>query len=129
MELLKKRKQHVLKLEGKIDEIEINEAMNWGISNEINAMTTLVTKILPLYYPNIKYTEEGCYVIEESGHALFVVSPDGGGKDMDAEEICMAFGFKCPRPGKSFTTDVHYNVNYITQLMLEMRALEVDRLL
>ena len=93
MESLKKQKQHVLKLEGKIDEIETNEAINWGISNEINAMTTLVTKILPPYYPNIKYTEEGCYVTEESGHALFVVSPDGIGKNMDSEEKCMAFEF------------------------------------
>ena len=130
MESLKKQNEHVSKLEGKIGETEVNEAMPWGITNEKHAMATLVSKIIPMYYPNTTYTEEGCYLIVEKGQRLFVVSPDGSGKDRVSHKKHLAFEFKCPFSGKTFTTDVHFKfpVRYVTQVMLEMRALGVNEL-
>ena len=52
-------------------------AMNHGSKNEINAISTLVGKILPSLFPGIWYYEESCIALEHDGEIVCVVSPDG----------------------------------------------------
>jgi len=42
-------------------------AMDHGSKNEINAISTLVGKILPSLFPGIWYYEEGCIALEHDG--------------------------------------------------------------
>ena len=109
---------------------EVTSAMRHGTSNEINAIATLVSKVLPMYWPNMMYMEEGCYGISVGEKRIFVVSPDGSGRYGMNNPPAMAFEFKCPLPGKKFTPDVHYKIPpyYALQLMLEMKALGVNQL-
>jgi hypothetical protein len=52
-----------------------------GSKNEINAISTLVGKILPSLFPGIWYCEEGCIALKHDGEIFCVVSPDGSGRD------------------------------------------------
>lgn len=51
-----------------------------GVQNEVNALATLLGKVLPAYYPNLAYVEEGCTVLKKDGKSFLVVSPDGSGR-------------------------------------------------
>lgn len=51
--------------------------MQYGTENKINVIATLVSKILPVYFPDINYVEDGCYLIHENESEFMVVSPDG----------------------------------------------------
>jgi hypothetical protein len=55
----------------------VKMAMDHGSKNEINAISTLVGKILPSLFPGIWYYEEGCIALEHDGEIVCVVSPDG----------------------------------------------------
>ena len=94
-------------------------AMNHGQNNEINAVATIVGKILPVLHPEMIFFETGCYVLQHENKPFIVVSPDGQGKSGANEHCLTAFEIKCPVPGKKFTPDVHYYVPkyYIPQLI------------
>jgi hypothetical protein len=48
------------------------------IGFEIDAIATIVAKVLPVYFPNKVFVEEGCYVIPgDNYNILGVLSPDG----------------------------------------------------
>lgn len=103
-------------------------AMLHGVNNEINAIGTLVSKVLPIYNPNLTFFEEGCIILQsdinEDEHFM-VVSPDGSGFDNVQNKTALAFEIKCPTT-KQFTVDLHYKIPYyyICQLLCEMYALE-----
>ena len=105
--------------------------MKHGVDNEQNAMVTLVSKILPVYYPGVDYFEEGCYEVIVNETPLIVVSPDGSGRRDSSNGVVVAFEFKCPAPGKTFTTPIHYEVptRYVPQLLAEMAVLQCTTLL
>jgi myosin-crossreactive antigen len=42
---------------------EVRERMIHGTKHEIDAIATIVAKVLPVYFPNKVFVEEGCYVI------------------------------------------------------------------
>ena len=44
--------------------------MKWGTDNEIDALATLLTKILPMYFPDVSYYEEGCCQLHHKGKTL-----------------------------------------------------------
>lgn len=98
--------------------------MEHGTKNEINALATLVGKILPVFYPHITFQEDGCVVVPlgETKEPYSVVSGDGSGLDEEGH-VHLAFEMKCPMP-KSFTTDVHYALpeRYGTQILSQMAA-------
>ncbi|CAC5368364.1 unnamed protein product [Mytilus coruscus] len=56
---------------------EVQTRMDHGTSSEIHAVATLVSKILPIYYPDTKYIEEGAFKITHDGKPFILVSPDG----------------------------------------------------
>ena len=60
-------------------------AMKHGRENEINAVATLVGKLLPVYNPTVVFVEEGCNQIPYANNkeaVLMAVSPDGSGFDL-----------------------------------------------
>ncbi|XP_071139869.1 uncharacterized protein [Mytilus edulis] len=122
---LKEQQQHYDKaFHGKETPVsaELQELFDYGTSQEINALGTLVSKILPVYFPDLVYREDGCEVIS-IGDSYAVISGDGSGVDNN-DKVQMAFEFKCPKPGKERTTDVHYQIPkyYSTQLLSQMAA-------
>ena len=38
------------------------ERMQYGVDHEIDAIATLVSKVLPIFFPDITFVEEGCYI-------------------------------------------------------------------
>jgi hypothetical protein len=42
---------------------EVRERMIHGTKHEIDAIATIVAKVLPVYFPNTVFVEEGCYVL------------------------------------------------------------------
>ena len=101
---------------------EVMRNMQHGITNEINAVATLVSKVMPVYYPGIKYREDGCLMVP-MGLSYGIVSGDGSGVTSDGD-MKIAFELKCPVPGKLFTPDVYYAlpVRYSTQILSQMAA-------
>ena len=134
LDTLKKQVEHfdnvINKLEKQEPTNEVKLLMEHGSKNEINAAATLAAKVLPVYYPDLVFHEEGCYRIESEDN-LLVVSPDGSCRVPGQNKNSLGIEFKCPQTGKKFSTDVHYKVPeyYIPQLLCEMKALRCKKLL
>ena len=109
---------------------EVKKLMKHGEENEINAVGVIVGKIIPVFAPESKFYEEGCYIVPDlDNKPILVVSPDGSLRINDT--VIMAIEIKCPLPGKVFVPDVHYKIPtyYICQILSEMAALQVKSLL
>lgn len=91
-----------------------------GTREEINAVGTLVGKILPVYFLQLSFREDGCEIIN-IGNSMAVISGDGTGIS-EKEDSVVAFEFKCPVPGKTITTDIQYKIptHYTTQILSQM---------
>ena len=132
---LKAQLEHFDNVMHKIEKTPVDEStkqkMQNGTDHEIDAVATLVSKVLPIYYPDLTFIEEGCYVLRENGRPLIVVSPDGSGRKNVSDKASVGFEFKCPYPGKTFTTQVHYTLPsyYVLQVLAEMVSLNTDKLL
>lgn len=103
---------------------EVKAAMKYGNDNEINALATLVGKIMPAFYPHLKFREDGCTVVDLKQNGDFIiVSGDGSGVN-EMGENATAFEMKCPLPGKTFTTDLFYSVPkiYVMQILSQIHA-------
>ena len=91
------------------------ENMAHGVRSEINAIATLVGKIMPFYFPRHKYIEEGSHIIRSDEKPLILVSPDGsiGHVEITDSDIhpkrVLACEFKCPVPAV-YKTPVHYSI-------------------
>lgn len=101
---------------------ELKTILEHGTSQDINALVTLLGKILPVYYPHLLYKEDGCEVIP-LGDSKAVSSGDGTGVDKNGQHE-VAFEFKCPVPGEKHVTDVHYKlpIYYTTQVISQMAS-------
>ena len=125
---LKKQKQHYERVVHKKKEIvsnELQELYDYGSSNEINGIATLVGKVIPVFYPHLTYREDGCEVmpIAAGSDNYAVSSGDGSGIDTSGQ-VEVAFEIKCPKPGKTHTTDVFYKLPhyYSIQVLAEMKS-------
>ncbi|CAC5410294.1 unnamed protein product [Mytilus coruscus] len=114
---------------------EVKKRMEHGTINEINATATLVSKFLPIYYPEMKYIEEGVHYVNDNDQPYFIVSPDGSLGYMDtlsSSDPVPLIGceFKCP-VATEYKTPVHYEVpkRYVTQVLSEMAAMDVKELM
>ena len=105
------------------------ECMEHGTINEINAIATLVAgKVLPVFWPNLHYVEEGCFkIVTETFGVPIVISPDGSCRESVNAPSVFAVECKCPMPGKVFTTPVPKY--YVPQILAEMKALNSKELL
>ena len=84
-----------------------------------------------MYFPELSFKEEGCNIEELNGSVFFVCSPDGSfGIGGDGDPV-LACEFKCPMPGNTHATPVHYKIPiyYAVQLLAEMNTLQTGKLL
>ena len=86
------------------------EAMTYGSENEINGLATLACKLLPVYFGDLIYKEDGCEVVDIGDQgAMTVISPDGSLVSENSFSDCeVSVEVKCPTPGKEFTTQTTY---------------------
>lgn len=56
---------------------ETMKMMEQGTLNKINAVATIASKVLPIYYPNMDFVEEGCLSLSQFNMGHILVSPDG----------------------------------------------------
>ena len=114
------------------------KAMEYGSRNEINAIATLVGKIIPVLFPSLVYCEEGTYIIKDDviGTNLLAVSPDGslrrrqddGAIDLSSNPA-VSVEIKCPFSCAMNVAPIYSSVpkRHICQSLLEQRALQSDR--
>ena len=120
---LKEQKDHFRRVfitkENKKFNEEEKKRLQHGKDHEIDAVATLVGKILPAYMPDTNFREIGCFLEKKDGKPFLVSSPDGVGVKDSA--ISTTFEFKCPFP-KPFSTNVFYQVPdyYIPQVLSQM---------
>ena len=85
LDTLKKQLEHYERIFKNQEETDMEEAtkerLRYGIENEINALATLLSKVLPSFYPHTYFYEEGFIVLKNDEDSnIMVVSPDGSGK-------------------------------------------------
>ena len=114
---------------------EVQQRMDYGTKNEINAVATLVAQVLPFYHPTLSFVEQGSYILQDQNNPFIIVSPDGCGAVaeghlLEKPDYLVSFEFKCPFP-QVYKTPVHYSIpdRYILQLLAEMAATGTDELL
>ena len=97
---------------------ETKANMRHGIENEINGIATLVSVVMPSFFPQMQFYEEGCYVVEHNERPFCVISPDGSLRT-NTKATC-AVEVKCPTPGNSFFKGPFYKppVRYVLQIVL-----------
>lgn len=102
---------------------EVQKNLEYGTENEIHAIATLVGKIMPVYQPNLIYSEDGCLVVNLDNSTFAIISGDGSAINQIGESAT-TYEVKCPVPDKKYTTDVYYKlpVRYTTQLLSQMSA-------
>ena len=134
LDTLKRQQEHFDRVMfGKEPQVSEKTAqfMKHGTENEINALATLVGKVVPSLYPNLCFVEEGFYEMTTENQPFFIVSPDGSLRSSPLGDIKCMLEFKCPFPGKKFTTDVFYElpVRYVPQLLAEMNIGDAPEML
>ena len=83
---------------------ELQSRFDYGTKNEVNAVTTIVGKILPVFFPGLMFYEDGCSILTLD-HGYSVISGDGSGVKSTGE-AAVAFEIKCPMPNKKYRRDL-----------------------
>ncbi|CAG2226539.1 unnamed protein product [Mytilus edulis] len=110
---------------------EVKKYMQHCTVNEINCVATLVSKVLPVFYPTQSYFEEGCKVDYLDNTFMLLVSPDGSLRsscEFGGKKLCFAVEIKCPYPGNVYKPKVYYELPhyYVPQILSEMSVLETN---
>ncbi|CAG2219838.1 unnamed protein product [Mytilus edulis] len=105
----------------------LSSLFEYGTAQEINALGSFVGKVMPVYFPDLIYKEDGCIILP-FGDTQAVISGDGTGVNTNNDVV--AFEFKCPMPGKKYKTDALYEipVYYTTQVLSQMAAKNLQEL-
>ena len=105
----------------------VENALEYGKKNEINASATFVGKVMPLLFPGKYFCEEGFIEKNHSdGNPFMIISPDGSVRaGLDEISTIAGVEFKCP------LNELHAKMptRYLLQCLSEIEALEVDTLL
>ena len=105
---------------------KLQSFFDYGTREELNALGTLLGKIVPVYFPQLTYIQDGCEIMDLGDSRAI-----GGGAGITREKInTVAFEFKCPIPGKKYKTDLHYSlpVRYTTQILSQMAVKKCESL-
>ncbi|OWF49631.1 hypothetical protein KP79_PYT22905 [Mizuhopecten yessoensis] len=118
---------------------EVRKLMKHGSDNEINAVATLVSKVLPDFLPRYSFFEEGCYIVFQENTLALLVSPDGiirsASNPIDVQCPIPTYGLEikcsCPCPGNVYKPLVYYDIPYyyVPQLLCEMAVLKTNSLI
>jgi hypothetical protein len=109
---------------------DLQQKFDYGNENEINGVATLVGKLIPVFYPNLVFKEDGCKIFDLKKSNMFGVSSgDGTGYNRETQSSEVAFEIKCPIPGKKHTTDVFYKLPhyYAVQVLAEMNTSSCEK--
>ena len=119
LDLLKNQQAHfdkVINGRKETDEIpeDVRKRMEHGTTSEIHAVATLASKVLPFYFPYMKYIEEGVHLVYDNDLPYIIVSPDGSLGYVDIHSTnqptpLIGCEFKCPVPA-DYKTPVHYEI-------------------
>jgi hypothetical protein len=118
---LKRQKEHFDKVVCGVPEKEktpaVQKLLDYGTKHEIDAMATLVGKVMPVLYPDLTYYEEGCIPIYVEGKHVMVVSPDGSIRERQSTSYepsttRVGVDIKCPvfKPHTEVPKDTFCNV-------------------
>ncbi|MEW8545065.1 MAG: YqaJ viral recombinase family protein, partial [Candidatus Thiodiazotropha sp.] len=109
---------------------KVAAAMDYGVRHEPDAIATLVGRVLPAFFPDLVYVEEGCATISEENCPFYLSSPDGSIRQSPADQAQFMYETKC-KPPNDQTTSVYYEIPkyYVMQILGEMRSYECERLL
>ncbi|KAH3786707.1 hypothetical protein DPMN_164816 [Dreissena polymorpha] len=131
---LKNMQVHYDRVKTGIDNFQFTEAlisnMNYGTSHEIDAIATVVARVLPSMFSDLDYFEEVCTPIPEAHNSLFmVVSPDCSLRVSQTNCPKMMFETKC-KVENTYSTPVCYEIPryYIPQVLCEMACCDCDEL-
>lgn len=118
LDSLKRQQKHfdkVIRKEAADEEIseEVRKRMDHGTQCEVHAIATLTTKVLPFFYPQLKFIEEGAHEVC-SDKPFILISPDGSLGSAELHSIepplpVVGCEFKCPSPA-DYKTPVHYQI-------------------
>ena len=129
---LKDQKEHYDKIfRGVVSQpsAELQKAFDHGNANEVNALATFVSKIMPAYYPNLVFKEDGCAVktMDTETKPYAVISGDGTCISSNRDNV-IAIEFKCPMTNKQYTTDTYYKLPhyYASQVLSQMAVKQCD---
>ena len=135
---LKDMKMHIENIKSGTKETfdeETQKRLDHGRESEKHGVATLVSRILPTYFPGSVFHEEGAYFLtdEDSGRILMEVSPDGSLRvpsEDGGTKVHAGVEIKCPYPGQVYCTPVFYGVPtmYLIQILSEMKVLATDQL-
>ena len=122
---------------GKTDEsmthdAKTTKAMDYGVKHEIDAVGTLVGRILPAYFPELLYCEEGCALINKDNELFYLSSPDGSIRSSVYSEPTFMYETKCKPPVPTTQmTPVYYTIPkyYIMQILGEMKSYDSKQLI
>ena len=102
---------------------EESRRMQYGTDNEINAIGTLGSKVLPIYYPDLVYVEEGAESVMFNEEKFLIVSPDGSIRKYNPDVapieniVIKAVEVKCPYPGRYI--QLRYTTRYLGTTLLK----------
>ena len=130
---LKKQQEHydfAIYNKAKPDFTTQKENVEFGVANEINAVATAVSKIMPLYNPELSMFEEGCKGIMHGNSTFMIVSPDRSMRATRVSAPAFLYETKCRSP-KFQVMPVYYKLlkYYVLQVLSEMKAYSCDKLL
>ena len=146
LETLKAEKEHIcVHVKGLRDQVfdDISKKrIEFGSENEVNGVATLVGILIPALLPSChEYYEVGPIFIDGSDKKkLIEVSSDGLIQCANGSENCttctaqnhtrIGVEVKCVYPDEEFPKFPHYQlpVRYVTQVLSEMKALDVEKL-
>ena len=125
---------------------DVQAKLDDGTKHEPDAVATLAIYVLPHFFPDLSFLEEGSRIISHEGKPLILVSPDGSLCDnasavlfrellqtsgtLVIPESVIACEIKCRYPN-DYCTPVHYKIPwyYAPQLLAEMVSMQVEQLL
>ena len=83
MRSLKEQKEHFDKVyDGVVNPItpETQKRFDYGTENELHALATLVGKVIPIFYPQVKFREDGCVCLplDDKGNYAVISGDETG---------------------------------------------------
>ena len=123
LEGLKKQRQFLDEKTGRKPQQKVSadmqEMFDHGTLNEKNAISTFVSKFLPVFHPELSLYEEGCYIKKQTGYPSLLLVQIAAFVILKQKRFFFGDEIKCPFPGKIYSTPVNYSLPhyYVPQVL------------